>query len=69
MFYQSTWYDFKCSQLDKRYCHWNGYHDSIRVKKSVFNDIIYWINNANAEEECFRGQLHIQLNDWSDNNC
>ena len=39
------------------------------LKKSVFNDIIYWINNANAEEECFRGQLHIQLNDWSDNNC
>ena len=65
LIYQSAGYDFKFSQLDKRYCHIEmntmNYNE---LKKCVFNDIIFWINIANADEECLWGQLHEQLLGW-----
>ena len=70
LFYQLYGYDLKFSQLDKRHCHIElNTNDLFVFKKSIFDDIICWINIAIADEECLLGQLHEQLIDWSYNNC
>ena len=70
LFYQLYGYDFKFSQLDKRHCHIKlNTIDLFVFKKSIFDDIICWINIANTDEECLLGQLHEQLSDWSYINC
>ena len=66
LFYQSDGYDFKISQLDKRHCHIEmNTMNKYKFKKSIFDDIIYWMNIENADEECLLGQLHEQVIDWS----